>query len=615
METSRQLTNSWSISIKNRVKCLLAFCTAVLFSSHLSAAPVPNFDKTVSLTAREQPVIVFMQELFGQIDVPVIVDSRVDGNINGRFSDLPAKDVFADVGRSFGLVVYYDGAVAHVYTANNIAQRFLATPKHITNRILKSAYDLRLTDEQNQLRSANGGGLVIRGTKRFIEQVEELVYAAKSNKEFYQPPLSFKVFYLKYAWAQDVTMTFGGRQVTIPGVASTLRFLTSTNDQVSDQGFPREQLLSPTEPGLRGQGLAKVKTQGRLGLDTDDSPIPVMNASRPYDRDAKNVRIGIDPRLNAIIVRDTPDRMSRYKALIDSLDIEPQMLEVEATIIDINTDRLRELGINWRSVRNQEEFLFGRGDASDLGLRPNNVITPSGRGGFFSFVTGSNTKFIGRINALEAQGAAKIVSSPHVLTLSNVEAIFDTSSTFYVRVEGQEEVDLFNISVGTSLRVTPHVFKDNGEAKIKLLITIEDGQQENQTVDDIPVVRRSIINTQALINANQSVLIGGLVRETTEEDEDKVPFLGDVPVVGNLFKSKVKRAERIERMFLISPRLASANTSRKAREKLSLLDGDISRESKSEVDENVEDSDAAEIGNAQPTAVESVDDEWLDYAN
>jgi len=523
------------------------------------AAPVPNFDKQISMTAREQPLTVFMRELFGQIDVPVIIEAQIDGNVNGRFMGVSAKSVFDDIGRSFGLVVYYDGAVAHIYTANNISQRFISIPKYMNDQVIKNIYDLNLTDEKNQLRSAKGGGLVVRGTKRFIEQVEELVYAAKNNTESYQSPLSFKVFYLKYAWAQDVTMNFAGQSVVIPGVATTLRYLTDDNSASAHS----IQQQSPVEnsPGLKGKGLSR----GRLGLDATSSTVQVMDVNHLARPGVKDVRIGVDPRLNAIIVRDSPDRMGRYKALIDSLDIEPQMLEIEATIIDINTSRLRELGINWRKIDGDNQLLLGSGGASDLALNPGQVITSSGLGGFASFVIGNNNQFLGRINALESQGAARIVSSPHVLTLSNVEAIFDTNSTFYVRVAGQEEVDLFDVSVGTSLRVTPHVFKDDGEAKIKLLVNIEDGQQESQAVDNIPVIRNSTINTQALIGAGQSVLIGGLVREATTEGEDKVPFLGDVPVIGNLFKSKVKRTERIERMFLISPRLAATSKQNKDR--------------------------------------------------
>src|SRR6185369_10240209 len=236
--------------------------------------------------------------------------------------------------------------------------------------------------------------------------------------------------------------------------------------------------------------------------------------------------------LNAVIVRDLADRLPRYEQLIAALDVEPQSLEIEATIIDVNTDRMRELGVNWR----WNNAGYGAAFAGS--------VPTAGAGGIVSAVLGSAGQFFSRIRALQAEGAARVVSSPQVVTLSNVEAVFDNSSTFYVRVAGRDEVDLFNVSAGTTLRVTPHVFREEDTTRIKLLVQIEDGALSAQTVDTLPVVERSGINTQALIAEGESLLIGGMVRETNATSEDKVPGLGDVPVVGNLFKTKATQNTR-----------------------------------------------------------------------
>jgi type III secretion protein C len=173
---------------------------------------------------------------------------------------------------------------------------------------------------------------------------------------------------------------------------------------------------------------------------------------------------------------------------------------------------------------------------------------------------GGPTKFIARIRALESQGAARIVSKPHVITLSDVEAILDTTSTFFVRIAGDEEVDLFNVSVGTTLRVTPHVFDADDGPQIKLLVTIEDGSTSDRQVDSIPIIDRSTVNTQALIKAGQSLLIGGLVRESKSSTVRKVPILGNIPVLGALFRSNGTSSNRVERMFLITPRLVGESS-------------------------------------------------------
>jgi len=555
---------------------LFAFFGLLTVSSVGEAEPIPNLEKNVQLTAREQPIGIFLQDLFGQIGLAVSVHPSVSGVVNASFN-ASARSVLRNISRAFGLVTYNDGVVVHIYAASDVTRRILAVAPPVAERVVRSADEMWLTDGRNTVRTTQDGSLVVTGTPRFIEQVEELVQAARKAQAA-QPPLGFKVFYLRYAWAQDVTITFAGRQLVVPGVASILRSLFTASPRGHAQAAVRDRLLRATQPGLRGKGLASSGGGlGKLGIpsDGDDDgdprfePTPVdyagasaqqlpINGNIPVLSFAgqNQVRIEADPRLNAIIVRDAPERMKHYGQLIASLDVEPQSLEIEATIIDINTDRLRELGINWRWNDDNDAVLFGRGDESDLRLYPNVEITPSGRGGFISMVLGDDKNFVARINALETEGAARVVSRPQVLTLSNVEAIFDTSSTFYVRVAGRDEVDLYNVSAGTSLRVTPHVFKDDKQVRIKLLVTVEDGNLSTKSVDGIPIVDRSAINTQALINAGESLLIGGMMRETTGETEEKVPFLGDIPLLGLLFKSKTKNNAHIERMFLISPRLA-----------------------------------------------------------
>jgi len=553
-------------AVKNLPKRLLASSFALaacLAAAAAQAGPLPNGERKVSITAREQPIGAFLQNLFATVDVPANISPALAGAVNGSFSG-PAERVLRDVGRVYNLVSYYDGAVMHVVPANELATRHYAVAPAAGQRLLREATEMRLADARNTLRTTVEGGLVAVGTKRFIEQIDELLRAAQAV-----PPapgaapagtLDFRVFYLRYAWAQDTTMALGGRQVVVPGVASILRSLVGakSSSPIADTPLPH------TLPGLKGQGLKKTAAAGKPGADEPaaartsavDTLVAALGvaaqaeanaaAAQPAVNDPRQVRIEADPRLNAIIVRDLAERLPRYEQLIAALDVEPQSLEIEATIIDVNTDRLRELGINWRWNNDGRSAAFG------------GSVPTFGAGGVVSAVLGSAGQFFARIRALQAEGAARVVSSPQVVTLSNVEAVFDNTSTFYVRVAGREEVDLFNVSAGTSLRVTPHVFRDAEATRIKLLVNVEDGNVTGRQVDQIPVVERSSINTQALIGEGESLLIGGMVRESTTSNVDKVPGLGDVPVVGNLFKNKTTGSARIERMFLITPRLAAS---------------------------------------------------------
>ncbi|HET9643369.1 MAG TPA: secretin N-terminal domain-containing protein, partial [Burkholderiaceae bacterium] len=452
---------------------LLAWCGLA------HGASIPFGSRTVDITAREQPIGAFLQDLFGAVGVPVSVSPTLNSAVNGHFQGAADK-VYRNIAKAFNLVEYYDGSVVHVYSAQDMMTRTLPAAGATSTRAMLTIGELGLADDRNKVRLTSEGTMVATGTKRFIEMIEELVRVQAADQKAALPPSGFKVFYLRYAWAQDVTMNLGGRQVLLPGVASTVRALMA--------GSPRSQVVttslelpsSNTVPGMRNGKAGRQGTLGVPGADSTQPSAPALavayggsappgmtSAGAPAAQamqqvmnpgDARLVRVEADARLNAVIVRDSPDRMPQYEELIAALDVEPQAVEIEATIIDLNTEKLRELGVNWRYTKGQGSLLFGKGDGSDLQLTPTTPvgsITPMGQGGFVSAVLGNAGQFIARINALQDQGVAKVVSSPQVLTLSNVEAVFDNSQTFYVKVGGYQDVDLFNVSAGTQLRVTP----------------------------------------------------------------------------------------------------------------------------------------------------------------
>jgi type III secretion protein C len=534
--------------------CRGVFAALLIAASAAHAGPMPNGQRKVSITAREQPITAFLQDLAAQVDVPVVLAPGLTGAVNGSFSG-PAEKVMRDVARVYNLVTYFDGAVMHVVPASDLQRKSFSASPAAAERLLREAGEQGLPDARNTLRRGGEGQLLAVGTRRFVEQVDEMVRAAQVAPAVAAPnagAMDFRVFYLRYAWAQDQTMTISGRQIVLPGVASILRSLVSGRPGAA---LGQEVMLKPTQPSLRGQVLAgqgaAVKTSARDSA-ADLLVAALARTAQPAEApptiapDANPIRIEADQRLNAVIVRDLADRLPRYEQLIAALDVEPQSLEIEATIIDVNTDRLRELGIDWRWNNAGNSVGFGGG------------VPVNGAGAVVTAVLGSVGQFVSRIRALQSEGAARVVSSPQVVTLSNVEAVFDNSSTFFVRVAGKDEVDLFNVSAGTSLRVTPHVFKDRDGARIKLMVNVEDGNITGRSVDQIPVVERSTINTQALIMEGESLLIGGMTRDVNTSSNDKVPGLGDIPVVGNLFKTTKSNSARIERMFLITPRLAAA---------------------------------------------------------
>ncbi|WP_293920391.1 type III secretion system outer membrane ring subunit SctC [Sphingobium sp. UBA5915] len=563
-----------------RLSCALALASA---TPALHAAEPPFGDRKVNITARDQPAPDFLNQFFAASGLRVAVNGTVSGKINGRFSGMPA-DIWRQVASAFNLIAYYDGSVVTVYSANDVQSRTMSVAAGRAADLSGAVTRGRLSDGNNRVRITSAESVLATGVPRFLDQVQQIASALPRTAVRERPPVAaiapgraqpltpggidpyeLRVFYLRYARADDTTLRTGDREVRVPGVATIVARVMGDGLPIGTVGGSYgAQQVRQSVPRLMGKGL--------------DSVAPDASRSTPYDNDEEDYlglpgqepivvqaqpspqagpRITVDPSLNAVIVRDRPENMPAYEGLVRSLDVAPQIVELEATIIDINVDRLRELGINWRFRSGDWGALFG----GDIVRRTGNPLTDSlntgsvNRGLSLSGIIGANNEFIARISALEEKGAAKVVSRPQLVTLSNVEAVFDRTRTFYVRVAGDRQVDLFNVTAGTVLRVNPHVLVDNGQPRIRMVVNVEDGALLDGTVDRIPVVERASVNTQALIAEGESLLLGGLTVNSDMDAETAIPVLGQIPVLGELFKSRSKRRQHVERLFLISPRI------------------------------------------------------------
>ncbi|MCF0254531.1 MAG: EscC/YscC/HrcC family type III secretion system outer membrane ring protein, partial [Duodenibacillus sp.] len=196
-------------------------------------------------------------------------------------------------------------------------------------------------------------------------------------------------------------------------------------------------------------------------------------------------------------------------------------------------------------------------------------LTASAAGAMLSTIyTNGVDFFMARIAALEEKNAAKMLGRPSVLTVDNVQAVLENTTTYYIPLKGKEAVDLFKVESGTVLRVTPHIIRENGQTSIKLAVSVQDDQNDAsagyQSVGDeggttmtVAPIKQTKINTQAVVNVGQSLLIGGYYYEQRKEGTSGVPLLKDIPLIGGLFEFNSKGGRLMERLILITPRLVT----------------------------------------------------------
>ena len=568
--------------LKSNNRYFLCFMATVLLSLNSYAAKPDWPQNTVPITVQEKPLKEFLQDLFAFAGITAVFSDKVRGSVSGQFTETADK-TFDDIVRAYGLLPYYDGSVMHISSASQVQSKSIKTDPELVDQILTQIIKLDLTDSRQSIQVIKKSGLIkARGSAQFVLDIEELV---ESINQSYEPPanetmlvstrpqsknygtagdLIFHTFELKYASAEDVTYYQNDKEIIIPGVATLLRNMMGENRTTTQKSTAVFQPSRNTIQSLRGQGLNQAQIANDRYLQElayagyNQSPQPDVYAgysdlgTASFVNRNNIIRIEADRNLNAVIVRDYADAMPLYSDLIQQLDKQPQLVEIQVTIIDVDKNKLLDLGLDWRYQGSRTTARLGGGDNLDAdgsagGLLLNTVLGDAGR-------------FVANIRALAEAGSAQIVSKPQVLTLSNLEAVLRSDESFFIRVAGNEEVDLFNVSVGTTLRVVPQVVGDSFNPQIRLAVTIEDGSiVPEASVDDIPIIENSSLNTQAIIYNGEDLLLGGLVKETSRKNASQVPLLGDVPVIGNLFKRTVTTDTRTERLFLISPRIVSNN--------------------------------------------------------
>ncbi len=341
----------------------------------------------------------------------------------------------------------------------------------------------------------------VTGVPICIERVTSLtrMLASQARKQSQNKEI-VKVFQLKYASAADSTYQYRDQEVKLPGLVSVLREMSAGNH------LP----------------LAGEKDQG-------DAP-----ASMPL--------FSADPRQNAVIIRDRQANMPMYRSLITQLDLRPVQIEISVTIIDVDAGDISQLGIDWSASTS----IGGAGISFNSGTTPNNT---SG----LSTVIGDTGNFMVRLNALQKNSRARVLSRPSVVTLNNIQAVLDKNVTFYTKLQGDKVAKLESITSGSLLRVTPRMIDSDGTKEVLLNLNIQDGQQQApiSSSEPLPEIQNSDISTQATLRVGQSLLLGGFIQDKQIESQNKIPLLGDIPLLGGLFRSTNKQSHSVVRLFLI----------------------------------------------------------------
>jgi type IV pilus assembly protein PilQ len=300
--------------------------------------------------------------------------------------------------------------------------------------------------------------------------------------------------------------------------------------------------------------------------------------------------VTVDERTNTLLVQDTAERLADIRKLVSTLDIPVRQVLIESRIVIVSDDFSRDLGVRF-GVTNVDDRSDGLVAVSGSAQATNTIINsaisntastgnpfpvqvPTGEGNFLNrynvnlpvsnpagrialAILDSNTLIDLELSAAQAEGRGEIVSSPRVITANQREAVIEQG----VEIPYQESASSgatttqFKKAV-LSLKVTPQITPDN---KVILDLTVSKdsvGQLvPSATGGFVPSIDTRSIQTQVLVNDGQTVVLGGIMETERRDTENKVPWLGDIPVVGYLFKSKSTSDKKTELLIFVTPKI------------------------------------------------------------
>ena len=548
------------------------FHTIALFTSMLAVATVMMPSQASDLPAKpfvykaeSRKLPELLQDFAASLSIPVIVAEGVDGTVNGKFNLSPPS--FLDLMSSaYGLTWYFDGNVLFVYPARAMQSKVIFLREFGAERVERLLQSLKLGDKRFPLRyDATEKTLVVSGPPRHLELVDSLVeaIAAKGREDGSR---IVRVFPLRFAASND--QTIGGATVT--GMVTMLNRVYGNKADGAGPVGP-DSLSGPTQmspmaamygtnaasDGLRAkvaERADKVLATGAnsfsLGGGANDRPAAKATiVATPSPMDEERPMFTSDDANNAVIVMGLPSRMSLYADLIKQLDIAADLIELEATIIDVRHDDVASIGVNWTAKGRSTETSFSA--VSTLA---------AASGSAFQLTTLSadlSKQLLLTVNALQQQGRAKVVARPRVVGIANRLATMKDTRTASIRVAGNLSSNLYSLETGTQIEVIPRKVFVEGISAIKLALSIKDGSFDSTVVDAIPIVKHTGISTEAYVAEGEGLLIGGISSESESTGQSGLPGLSSIPLFGALFRSNDDQASRRERLFLITPRVIS----------------------------------------------------------
>jgi general secretion pathway protein D len=585
----------------------MLFVTA-LFGLNVTMAQQSEQPQTHTLNLQDTDIRLLVETISDMTGKNFVVDPEVQGKITVISSQpIPEDevyDLFLSVLSVNGFTTEEQGNVIKILPVGKSNPMYAESDGHpddMMTRIFRVEH-MPVDDVMQVIKSINpkskiianadGNMLIVSDKRSHLDKMQALI----DNIDL-QSDSAIELIALEYANAQDVADTLTqlldtgnnlGPQTKIVADNRTNTIVVSANPALKNK---IQSIVKELDRPLTTNTQAQVVY---LKYASAEKLVPILDtlASSQQGEDStdNNISIQAHNETNSLVIKAPPAVYRNIEQAIEKLDIRRQQVLVEAIIAEVSLDNSKELGVDWYAP------IAGDGDDGLVGgsftgsQLPNlsaddpldvfgSLLSGGLNLGYLNFGIGNDGenqfKFGGLLRAISTDGNNNILSTPSVVTLNHQEASLSVgqevpfvtgqySATGNADSSGSPNpfTTIQREDVGLSLTVTPHI-NEGGQIVVDIAQEISSIDPNATTAVDI-VTKKRTLNTSVMIPDNSILVLGGLIDDSVQESIKKVPLLGDIPLIRNLFRTKKRTRVKRNLMIFIHPQIMHTDAHQEA---------------------------------------------------
>jgi general secretion pathway protein D len=364
-------------------------------------------------------------------------------------------------------------------------------------------------------------------------------------------------------------------------LAITLRAVIAADNSSADTGNTNINSLLPNQGGENSTNTGGLNSDNALGGAPSASATSALTSSSAPSTGGK---IQADPNTNSLIITATEPVYKDLLKVIQQLDRRRAQVYIESMIVELTDANAAELGVQWQALNSSNTAfagtnfngpassgntnIIGASAAINAALNTASVVPTLGLGLNIGTITnfGSNLAFSSLLRAVSTISGANVLSTPNLMTLDNEEARIIVGQNIpivtgsYAQTGSSSTVTPFQTftrqDVGLTLRVRPQV-SENGTVKLQIFQEVSSIQAVTSATGII--LNKRNVESNVIVEDGQIIVLGGLIGDEYSDGSEKIPFLGDLPLIGGLFRYDNKSRKRTNLMVFIRPSVLRSN--------------------------------------------------------